>query len=184
MAEIDDILSVLRHRIMEPFESGPPKPATHEVVSPVKHSAVVAMLRLAHPGRDNSAVVEEPVSEPVNPERGGGVVVGDDPLSPLIRRLSRDMPELLEEIVALVERRTAELNGDDGAAPRPAESAAPAAVVPATPTPQDDDAGKTTITLLFDTPVLTRIDADAKRVGISRTAWLHVAADERLEGRR
>jgi hypothetical protein len=183
MAEIDDILSVLRHRIVEPFESGPPKPATQEMVSPVKHSAVVAMLRLAHPGRDGAVVVEEPVSEPINPERGGGVVVGDDPLSPLIRRLSRDMPELLEEIVALVERRTAELNGDDGAAPRPAESAAPAAVAPATPTPQDD-ADKTAITLLFDTPVLTRIDADAKRVGISRTAWLHVAADERLEGRR
>jgi hypothetical protein len=177
MAQIDDILSVLRHRIMEPFESGPPKPATHEAVSPVKHSAVVAMLRLAHPGRDDSAVVEEPVSEPVNPERS-------DPLSPLIRRLSRDMPELLEEIVALVERRTAELNGDDGAAPRPAESAAPAALMPATPTQQDDDTGKATISLRFDTQVLARIDADAKRLGISRTAWLYAAAGERLEGRR
>ena len=66
MAQIDDILSVLRHRIMEPFESGPPKPATQEMVSPVKHSAVVAMLRLAHPGRDDGAVVEDdPVSEPI-----------------------------------------------------------------------------------------------------------------------
>jgi hypothetical protein len=148
-------------------------------------SAAVALRRLAHPARDGGVVArDDPVSEPINPERGGGVVVGDDPLSPLIRRLSRDMPELLEEIVALVERHTAERNGDDGAAPRPAESVAPAALVLATPTPQDDDAGKTAITLLFDTQVLTRIDADARRIGISRTAWLHVAADERLEGRR
>jgi hypothetical protein len=28
------------------------------------------------------------------------------------------------------------------------------------------------------------IDAAAKQQGISRTAWLHVAASERLEGRR
>ena len=55
--------------------------------------------------------------------------------------------------------------------------------MPATPTPLDDE-GKTAITLLFDTHVLTRIDADAKRIGISRAAWLHVAADERLENRR
>jgi hypothetical protein len=41
-----------------------------------------------------------------------------------------------------------------------------------------------TVTLRFDTQVLARIDADAKRLGISRTAWLHVAAGERLEGRR
>jgi hypothetical protein len=173
---------VLGHRIMEPFESGPPKPATQEMVSPVKHSAVVAMLRLAHPGRDDGAVVgDDPVSEPINSEGGGGAVVEDE-LSGLFKRLSLDMPELMEEVVAFIERRTAELS-DDGAAPRPAESVAPAALVGATPTPQDDDAGKTAITLLFDTRVLARIDADAKRIGISRTAWLHVAADERLEGR-
>jgi hypothetical protein len=183
MAQIDDILNVLRHRIIEPFESGPPKPATQEMISPVKHSAVVAMLRLAHPGRDDGAAVEDdPASEPINPEGGGGAVVEDE-LSGLFKRLSRDMPELMEEVVAFIERRTAEMNGDDGTAPRPTESAAPAAVVPTTPTPQDDDASKTTITLLFDTRVLDRIDADAKRVGISRTAWLYVAADERLEGR-
>jgi hypothetical protein len=44
--------------------------------------------------------VEEPVPEPINPERVGGVAVGDDPISPLLRRLSIDMPELLEEVVA------------------------------------------------------------------------------------
>jgi hypothetical protein len=143
-------------------------------------SAAVALRRLAHPERDGGTVVEgDLVSEPINPGRDGGAVVKDE-LSGLFKRLSLDMPELMEEVVAFIERRTAELNGDDDAAPRPTESAAPAA----TPTPQDDDAGKTTIMLLFDTQVLTRIDADAKRMGISRTAWLHVAADERLEGRR
>jgi hypothetical protein len=35
------------------------------------------------------------------------------------------MPELLEEVVALVEYRIAELNGDGGAAPRPTERVAP-----------------------------------------------------------
>jgi hypothetical protein len=91
------------------------------------------------------------------------------------------MPELMEEVVTFIERWTVELNGDHGAAPT--DSAALAALVRAAPTPQDDDASKTAITLLFDTRVLVRIDADAKRIGISRTAWLHVAADERLEGR-
>jgi hypothetical protein len=56
--------------------------------------------------------------------------------------------------------------------------------VRATPTLQDDDTGKATISLRFDTQVLARIDAAAKCLGISRTAWLHVAAEERLEGRR
>ena len=85
--------------------------------------------------------------------------MGDDPISQLFRRLSIDMPELLEEVVALIERRTAE-PGDGGSA------------------------GKTTICVRFDARVLSRIDADAKRMGITRIARLHVAADERLEGRR
>jgi hypothetical protein len=185
MAEIDGILTELRHRIMGPFEGEPPKPATQEVDGPVKHSAVVALRRLSHPERDGAIVVEDdPATEPINPRRGGGVVVGDDPISPLIRRLSLDMPELMEEVVAFIERRTADLNGDGGTAPRPRNSLAPAALVRAAPTPEDDDAGKTAITLLFDTGVLARIDADAKRIGISRTAWLHVSAGAWLEGRR
>jgi hypothetical protein len=200
MAEIEDVLAELRHRIMGRVESGPPKPvppveavAPPQVLHPAmtqpidldqrRGSAAVALRRLAHPERDGGVVVEEDsVSEAINSERGGGVVVEDE-LSGLFKRLSLDIPELMEEVVAFIERRTAEMNGDDGAAPRPTESAAPAALVPATPTSQDD-ADKTAITLLFDTQVLTRIDAAAKRVGISRTAWLHVAADERLEGRR
>jgi hypothetical protein len=179
MAEIDGILSELRHRIMGPFESGAPKLATQEVDGPVEHSAVVALRRLTHPERDGGLAVEDDsATKPISSERG--VVVGDDPISPLIRRLLLDMPKLMEEVVAFIERRTAELNGDDGAAPRPPESIAPAALVRAAPT-EDDDAAKTAITLLFDTRVLARIDADAKRLGIGRTAWLHVAAGDRLE---
>ena len=153
-------------------------------------SAAVALRRLAHPGRDGGAVVEEPVSEPINPER-------DDPISPLLRRLSLDMPELMEEVVAFIERRLAELDErEDSAAPRPPnptpsgglreaagapESVVPAALVRATPTRQDDDTGIATISLRFDTQVLARIDAAARRQGISRTAWLHAAASKALE---
>jgi hypothetical protein len=94
------------------------------------------------------------------------------------------MPELMEEVVAFIERRTAELDErKDGAAPRLTESVVPAALVRATPTLQDDDTGIATINLRFHTQVLARIDAAAKRLGISRTAWLHLAAGERLEGR-
>jgi hypothetical protein len=32
--------------------------------------------------------------------------------------------------------------------------------------------------------MLARVDAAAKRLGISRTAWLHLAAKELLEDRR
>src|SRR3954451_342025 len=110
MAEIDGILRELRHRIMGQFENEWPKAVTQEVDDPVTHSAVLALRRLSPPARDSVAVGAAPASEPISPGRGGGAVEGGDPISPLIRRLSRDMPELLEEIVALVERRTAELN--------------------------------------------------------------------------
>ena len=196
MAEMDDVLAELRHRIMGQLKPARPQhqetngegPAMTQSVNIEyqRHgSAAVALRRLAHPGRDGAVVVEDdPVSEPINPERGGGLVVGDDPISPLIRRLSTNMPELMEEVVAFIERRTAELNRDDGVARGPAESVAPAALVRATPTLQDDDTGKATISLRFNTQVLARIDAAAECLGISRTAWLHVAAGERLEGRR
>ena len=185
MAEMDDVLAELRHRIMGQLKPAQPQqqetPAMTQSVNVEyqRHgSAAVALRRLAHPGRDGAVVMEDdPVSEP---ER---VVVGDDPISPLLRRLSIEMPELMGEVVAFIERRIVELR-DGGAAPRPTESVAPAALVPATPTPQDDDTGTATISLRFDTQVLARIDATAKQQGISRTAWLHVAASERLEGRR
>jgi hypothetical protein len=194
MAEMDDVLAELRHRIMGQLKPARPQhqetngegPAMTQPVNIEQRrgSAAVALRRLAHPERDGSAVVEEPVSEPINPERGG-VVVGGDPISPLVRRLSLEMPELMEEVVAFIERRTAELNErEDGAAPKPTESVVPAALVRATPPLQDDDTGIATISLRFDTQVLARIDAAAQRLGISRTAWLHVAAGERLVGRR
>jgi hypothetical protein len=184
MAQIDDVLAELRQRIMRPSDSGAPKPVPEpvEAVTPLpecgvlhpamtqlleldqRHgSAAVALRRLAHPGRDGG-VQDAPASEPINLGRDGGVAAEDDPasqISQLIRRLSNDMPELLEEVVALIERRTAELDERDNGV-----------------------AGKTTICLRFDARVLADIDADAKRMGITRIAWLHVAADERLEGRR
>jgi hypothetical protein len=186
MPEIDDLMTELRQRIMRPAESGPSKPAPVEAVTAVRlrpatpepvdleqrrGSAAVALRRLAHPERD------------------GGVVAEDDPVfqvSQLIRRLSLDMPELLEEVVTLIERRTAKVDErDDGAAPRLTESVPPAAPVRTASALPDDDTGVATVTLRFDTQVLARIDADAKRRGISRTAWLHLAAGERLgEARR
>jgi hypothetical protein len=131
----------------------------------VEHSAVVALRRLSHPERDGRVI----------PERGGRAVVEDDQVSELIRHLS--------EIVAFIERRTAEPR-DDGAAQRPTESVAPADLVPAAPTPQDDDTGKVTISLRFDTQMLACVDAAARRQGVTRTAWLQIAASERLENRR
>jgi hypothetical protein len=165
MAEIDDVLAELRQRIMRPSDSGAPKPEPVEAVVPlpacgVLHPAVTQPVDLDQ--RHGSAAVA--LRRLAHPERDGGVAVEDDPasqISQLIRRLSVDMPELLEEVVALIERRTAELEErDDGAV------------------------GKATICLRFDARVLASIDADAKRMGITRIAWLHVAADERLEGRR
>jgi hypothetical protein len=92
------------------------------------------------------------------------------------------MPELMEEVVAFIERRTAELSErEGGAAPRPTESVVPAALARATHRLQDDDTGIATISLRFDTQVLARIDAAAQRQGISRTAWLHAAASKAFE---
>jgi hypothetical protein len=51
----------------------------------------------------------------------------------------------------------------------------------ATPAAPDDTAGKAVVNMRFDAPLLARIDAAAKRQGISRTAWLHVAASRALE---
>ena len=186
MAEMDDVLAELRHRIMGQLKPAQPQhqetPAMTQSVNVEyqRHgSAAIALRRLAHPGRDGAEA--DPVSEPMNPERGGGAM-GDDPISPLLRRLSIEMPELMEEVVAFIERRAAELNERaGGAAPRPIENVVPSALVQAVPALQDDDTGIATISLRFDTQVLARIDAAAQRLGISRTAWLHLAAGEHLE---
>lgn len=45
----------------------------------------------------------------------------------------------------------------------------------------DQDAGKITVNMRFDAALLQRIDHAAKSQGISRTAWLHVAASKALE---
>ena len=40
---------------------------------------------------------------------------------------------------------------------------------------------KIPINMRFDIPLLGRIDAEAKRIGITRTAWLHLAAHRMLQ---
>jgi hypothetical protein len=50
--------------------------------------------------------------------------------------------------------------------------------------PAGVDSLKAVVNLRMDGEVLARIDADAKRLGISRTAWLHVAAHEKLKRER
>jgi hypothetical protein len=128
-------------------------------------SAAVALRRLSHPGRD-----------------GGCAVAEGDQLSEVARRLS----ELLSLVGdQTVEHRTVDPNEkDDGAPRRLAENVTPPAPVPAAPPLEDDGTGWATITLRFDTQLLARIDAAAKRLGITRTAWLHIAASDLLEGRR
>jgi hypothetical protein len=122
----------------------------------LERSAVVALHRLSHAE-----------------ERNGGVVVEDNPVS-----------ELMRQAVAFIERWNAELNERDAcAAPGQTESVAPAALKHATPAPRDDDMGQVVISLCFDTQDVTRIDAAAKRLGISRADWLHFAVGERLARR-
>jgi hypothetical protein len=48
--------------------------------------------------------------------------------------------------------------------------------------PEDGNAGKAVVNMRFDARLLSRIDTAARRQGISRTAWLHVAASKALEG--
>ena len=45
----------------------------------------------------------------------------------------------------------------------------------------DEATGKAVVNMRFDAELLARVDAAAKRQGISRTAWLHVAASRALE---
>jgi hypothetical protein len=41
--------------------------------------------------------------------------------------------------------------------------------------------GKTTVNMRFNAVLLARVDGAARHQGISRTAWLHVAAAKALE---
>lgn len=47
--------------------------------------------------------------------------------------------------------------------------------------PAEPEPAKTTVNMRFDVALLRRIDGAARRQGISRTAWLHVAASKALE---
>jgi hypothetical protein len=83
MAEMDDVLAELRHRIMGQLKPARPQhqetngegPAMIQPVNIEQRRGSAAVALLAHPERDGSAVVVEPVSEPINPERDGGVVM-------------------------------------------------------------------------------------------------------------
>jgi hypothetical protein len=86
MAEIDNVLAELRHRIMGSLKPAQPQhqETNEEGTTTTPPSAAVALRRLAHPGRDGGAVVgDDPAPEPINPEQGAGAVVGDDPITPL-----------------------------------------------------------------------------------------------------
>ena len=91
------------------------------------------------------------------------------------------MAKNLAELLAVVEHRTAE---DRIATPRPTEAVSPAAPMQPALAPPDDDTGVAMITLRFDTQILARVDTAAKRLGISRSAWLHLAAAELLKDHR
>jgi hypothetical protein len=52
---------------------------------------------------------------------------------------------------------------------------------PKVATVAEENAGKAVVNMRFDAALLARIDAAAKKQGISRTAWLHVAAAKALE---
>jgi hypothetical protein len=66
-------------------------------------------------------------------------------------------------------------------ADRKAEAFIGGAGSPAARGPESADPGKTTVNMRFDVALLRRIDAAARQQGISRTAWLHVAASKALE---
>lgn len=51
-----------------------------------------------------------------------------------------------------------------------------------TPAPAaEQELAKTTVNMRFDATLLRRIDQAARSQGISRTAWLHVAASKALD---
>jgi hypothetical protein len=44
-----------------------------------------------------------------------------------------------------------------------------------------EEPAKTVVNIRFDSALLGRVDADARRLGISRTAWLHFAANNMID---
>lgn len=55
------------------------------------------------------------------------------------------------------------------------------AFIAGAPTAKAGD-GKSVVNMRMDNDLLARVDAAAKRMGIGRTAWLHVAANRMLDG--
>lgn len=47
--------------------------------------------------------------------------------------------------------------------------------------PMTKPSGKTVVNVKFDTALLEKIDSAADKMGINRTAWLHVASNEKLK---
>jgi hypothetical protein len=92
------------------------------------------------------------------------------------------MAKNLAELLADVERQTAK--DRIAAPPRPTAAVATAAPLQPALAPPDDDTGVAMVTVRFDTQILARVDAAAKRAGINRVAWLHLAAEKLLEDRR
>ena len=65
---------------------------------------------------------------------------------------------------------------------KPSEARAEAFIAQASHSrPGPEEGAKTVVNLQFDAALLVRIDADARRLGINRTAWLHVAANSMLD---
>jgi Ribbon-helix-helix protein, copG family len=64
---------------------------------------------------------------------------------------------------------------------KPVEARAEAFISNASHSRPAEEPSKTVVNIRVDSSLLGRVDADARRLGISRTAWLHVAANGMLE---
>jgi hypothetical protein len=56
MAEIEDVLAELRHRIMGPFESGPPEPARRQQETNEEELAMAQSVNIEHRRHGSAAV--------------------------------------------------------------------------------------------------------------------------------
>ncbi len=64
---------------------------------------------------------------------------------------------------------------------RKPDSVAAALVAAPAPAAAREPVGKSVVNMRMDNALLNRIDREARKVGISRSAWLHVAAHEKLD---
>lgn len=81
------------------------------------------------------------------------------------RKFPRPLPETTEqeakELMILLLRKAFETVGEEQGSPK--------------------ETGKAMARIQFDAALLRLIDADASRLGLNRTAWLHAAANNMLE---